>query len=98
MDTQFLDDCREILGYENLTHLAVGATEPSHSLCEDLMGDDRVLGRLAELLDGGPDDGSHDGPVHVESYAATPEYVALVAGIRARLSRPVTDLMAPEDL
>ena len=98
MDTQFLDDCREILGYENLTHLAVGATEPSHSLCEDLMGDDRVLGRLAELLDGGPDGGPHDGPVYVESYAATPEYAALVAGIRARLSRPVTDLMAPEDL
>jgi hypothetical protein len=94
MDTQFLDDCRAILGYENLTHLAVGAAEPSHSLCEDLMGDDRVLGQLGELLAGGPD----DGPVYVESYAATPEYTALVANIRARLSRPVTDLMAPEDL
>jgi Carbamoyl-phosphate synthase L chain, ATP binding domain len=94
MGTQFLDDCRAILGYENLTHLAAGAVEPSHSLSEDVMGDDRVLTRLAELLDGGPD----DGPVYVESYAATPEYAALVANIRARLSRPVTDLMTPEDL
>ena len=92
MDTQHVDDCRAILGYENLTCRALRSERPGNSLCADLVADERELAGLVELLDDGPG----DGPLTVEACASTPEYARLIASIRKRSTRVINDRMTEQ--
>jgi len=92
MDEMHVADLSAILGYESLICRALQAGQPGNSICTDLAADERTLAQVIELLDDGP----ADGPVAVEAFGSTPEYARLVASIRKRSKRTVTDLMTQE--
>lgn len=90
MDTLHVDDCRSILGYQNVLCAAPKSEAIGSSICGDIARSEQLLHEVVELL-GGP--GSD--PVLVEAYGSTPEYGRLVAALRARSPRPVADCMTP---
>jgi hypothetical protein len=92
MDALHVEDCRAILGYESVACRALRVEKPGNSICADLAADERGLADLVELLDYGPG----DGPISVEACASTPEYARLVACIRKRSKRLISDRMTPE--
>jgi hypothetical protein len=91
--SRHVDDCRAILGYDQLLTSSPGSADFTASLSTDLADDERALAGLVDLLNNHP----ADGPIYVEAYGPTPEYSRLIASIRSRTSRTVQDCMTPAD-
>jgi hypothetical protein len=87
LDVSHANYCCEILGYRRTTHAAPTASDPDSSICAALLEPGR-LRDLGSLLDEtGP------GPLVVESYGATPQYLDLVEALRAHTRRTIRDAM-----
>ena len=89
LDASHADYCCEILGYRRTTHSAPSVSDSGSSICDALLEPGR-LRDLAGLLD---DTGS--GPVLVESYGATPQYLDLVEALRGKTRRTIQNAMTP---
>jgi hypothetical protein len=92
MNALHIEDSQQILGYENLSCIALRAEHPGNSLCADLAADEQALADLVEALDADPG----DVPLSVEAYGSTHEYARLIASIRERSKRVIDDQMTEE--
>jgi hypothetical protein len=92
MGRLFVDDCRSILGYQNVSSASPKSEVLGNFICGEIASSERLLHEVIELLDGPESE-----PILVEAYGSTPEYGRLVAALRARSPRAVADCMTPAD-